>query len=202
MPNSKTLIKSVSLLFLMQITHAVAVTADTCNACHAPEVRQATQAPQLAGQDPSYLKKQLLHFQAGERGSAAADVYGQQMAAIAKTLSAAEAEQLAMHFSQQPTTATKTAEPTAAQLDQGRRLYIGSCGACHGNKAQGNLQLKAPMLAALESAYLQRQLTQFREGGRGTSTTDKPGRQMAMMSRQLTDSEIQAVAAYIGAGLP
>lgn len=203
MPTPKILLISASLLFLFNIDSAYAATADTCNACHAAAVRQATKAPQLAGQSASYLKKQLLQFQLGERGAAANDVTGQQMAAMAKTLTAAEIETLAIFYSQQ----TADAEPVAgaaannqhdaAQLDQGRRLYIGSCGACHGAKAEGNPTLNAPVLQMLGTDYLQLQLRHFRGAVRGSSKSDKPGRQMALMSRDLSDADIEAVAAYI-----
>ncbi|RVU35575.1 c-type cytochrome [Rheinheimera riviphila] len=208
----KTLKKSssalflLSLLLLLPVQWAVAATADTCNACHAAAVRKASKAPQLAGQSASYLKKQLLQFQLGERGAAANDMTGQQMAVMAKTLTAAEIETLAIFYSQQ----TAVAEPVtgsnasndAVQLDQGRRLYIGSCGACHGAKAEGNPALNAPVLQMLGKDYLQLQVRHFRDGVRGVSKTDKPGRQMALMSRELSDADIEAVAAYIGAELP
>lgn len=183
---------------------AVASNVDTCNACHADAVREATKAPQLAGQSAAYLKKQLLQFQVSERGAVASDTAGQQMAAMAKTLTAADIETLAVFYSQQTAAAGSQVnqKPDAAELDQGRRLYIGSCGACHGAKAEGNPALNAPVLQWLGKDYLQRQLQHFRDGARGLSKTDKPGRQMAMMSRQLTDADIAAVAAYIGAGLP
>ncbi len=204
MPTPKILLISASLLFLFNIDRVSAATAETCNACHAAAVRQASKAPQLAGQSASYLKKQLLQFQLGERGAVTTDVAGQQMAAMAKSLTAAEIENLAIFYSQQTATAETVAvdKQDAAQLDQGRRLYIGSCGACHGAKAEGNPTLNAPALQQLGAGYLQLQLQHFRDGVRGFNKTDKPGRQMALMSRQLTDADITAVAAYIGVGLP
>ncbi len=208
MQKNKILKISASLLFLFNIESAIATTAASCNACHAEAVRQTTKAPQLAGQSASYLKKQLLQFQSGERGAVATDVAGQQMAVLAKTLSEAEIETLAVFYSQQTPAARPVAgsqtnfKPDAAQLDQGRRLYIGSCGACHGAQAEGIAALNAPALQLQSTDYLQLQLRHFRDGVRGVSKTDKPGRQMALMSRQLTDADVAAVAAYIGAGLP
>ena len=197
---------SAILLFLFNIEAAIAITAASCDACHATAVRQATQAPQLAGQSASYLKKQLLQFQQDERGGAAADVGGQQMAAMAKTLTEAQVAELSQFYSKQkPDSASANngaanSNSNANQLDQGRRLYIGSCGACHGAKAEGNPALHAPALFLLDNRYLQLQLKHFRDGVRGVTKTDKPGRQMALMSRQLSDTDIQAVAAYISAG--
>lgn len=192
---------SAILLFLFNIEAGATTTVDSCEACHATAVRQATKAPQLAGQSASYLKKQLLQFQQGERGAAEGDVGGQQMAAMAKTLTEAQVEELSKFYSaQKPDNGAATANTNASQLDQGRRLYIGSCGACHGAKAEGNAALNTPALFLLDNSYLQLQLTHFRDGVRGTTKTDKPGRQMALMSRQLSDADIQAVAAYISVG--
>jgi len=197
---------SVILLFLFNIEAVAATTAASCDACHATAVRQITKAPQLAGQSASYLQKQLLQFQQGERGGAADDIGGQQMAAMAKTLTEAQVAELSQFYSaQKPDSGAAkhglaNTNSNAAQLDQGRRLYIGSCGACHGAKAEGNPALNAPALSLLDPGYLQLQLQHFRDGVRGISKTDKPGRQMALMSRQLSDADIQAVAAYISAG--
>ena len=174
----------------------------SCNACHAVENQLVSKAPSLAGQQQQYLKKQLLQFQTGERGAVAEDSMGMVMAAMAKPLSAGEIDELSTYFSALPLSVPAAPKIDAALLDKGRRIYIGSCGACHGNKAQGNLELKAPALNLLTQDYLLLQLQHFQTGVRGSSATDKPGRQMAMMSRTLTDADRQAVVAYIGAGLP
>jgi cytochrome c oxidase subunit 2 len=173
----------------------------TCNSCHAAENQQASKAPALAGQQQQYLKKQLVQFQNGERGATANDSQGQVMAAMAKSLSAEDIEQLASYFSALPSTVSTAPQLDAALLDKGRRIYIGSCGACHGNKAQGNVELKAPALQLLSRDYLWLQLQHFQTGVRGSSATDKPGRQMAMMSRTLSEADKQAVVAYLVSGL-
>ncbi len=175
--------------------------ANTCLGCHQPAVSAITGAPVLAGQQAFYLSKQLQQFQNGQRGSHATDVQGRQMAVLAATLSHDEITQLAGYFSRQavdlePQTAA------AALLDQGRRIYIGSCGACHGAKAEGNPAFSAPALPMLSAGYISLQLAHFKHGVRGTAQTDKPGRQMALISRSLSEQDMQAVAAYIGAGLP
>ncbi len=182
---------------------ASATTPASCQACHSDAARAAVQAPALNGQQQAYLRKQLQQLQAGERGGD--DSTAAPMLAIAKALNPAEIDALALHFSQQPYAPhAATGQPALSpqQQDAGRRLYIGSCGACHGDKAQGNQALHAPALSLQSAAYLSRQLQLFRNGARGNQKTDKPGRQMAMMARHLSDADIDAVAAYIGAGLP
>lgn len=190
------------LLYSAATPAAVPEKVSSCNACHAAENQLANKAPALAGQQQQYLKKQLLQFQAGERGATAKDSQGQVMAAMAMSLSAEDIDQLSTYFSALPLEVPSAPKVEAALLDKGRRIYIGSCGACHGNKAQGNLELKAPALQLLSRDYLLLQLQHFQSGVRGSSATDKPGRQMAMMSSTLSEADAQAVVAYIAVGLP
>jgi cytochrome c oxidase subunit 2 len=192
----------VIALYAAATQAAVPEKVSSCNACHAVENQLASKAPALAGQQQQYLKKQLVQFQSGERGASAKDSQGQVMAAMAKSLSASDIEELSVYFGALTAQPLAVKQSDAALLDKGRRIYIGSCGACHGNKAQGNPELKAPALQLLNQDYLLLQLQHFQTGVRGSSATDKPGRQMAMMSRTLTAADVQAVAAYIGAGLP
>ena len=176
--------------------------AASCGACHNAAVTNTTGAPELNGQHEFYLHKQLEQWQNGTRGQHPDDSRGQQMAAIAKTLTADDISILARYFSQLPVAAVTATTTDAALLDKGRRIYIGNCGACHGDKAQGNLALNAPALSMLRAEYLALQLNHFNSGVRGTAKSDRPGRQMALISRSLSPADIQAVAAYIGAGLP
>ncbi len=60
----------------------------TCAACHGPEGegRWSTNAPQLAGMDDWYLKRQLENFRQRIRGGHTQDIYGDQMSMMAATL--------------------------------------------------------------------------------------------------------------------
>ena len=59
-----------------------------CVACHGAngEGNQALNAPRLAGLDGAYLKRQYAAYASGQRGAAAEDRYGRQMAMMANTL--------------------------------------------------------------------------------------------------------------------
>ncbi len=177
-------------------TQALAV---TCNACHQPSMSAATGAPALAGQHAFYIRKQLDQWQNGERGAHPDDPQGALMAAQAKELSDADKSALAAYFSEQAPVFVDAPSVEGALLDQGRRLYIGSCGACHGPEGEGNPVFKAPALNLLRADYIRLQLNHFQNGIRGTTKSDKPGRQMAMMTRSLSEADMAAVAAYIEA---
>lgn len=172
-----------------------------CQSCHQADGsgNGALQAPALAAQQQDYLLRQLQHFQSGRRGAHPQDGTGAQMrAALPADLSAEELTALAGHFAALPAPAKAAQAIDAVLADKGRRIYINSCGACHGPKAEGVKALNAPSLRQLDAAYLQRQLEYFRTGVRGSDKTDKPGRQMALMARTLqNEQDIEQVIAYI-----
>ena len=55
-----------------------------------------------------------------------------------------------------------TAKPSA-----GAALFEAKCSTCHQANGAGNPQMKAPVIAGFDRAYVRHQLTQFRTGRRG-----------------------------------
>jgi cytochrome c oxidase subunit 2 len=79
----------------------------------------------------------------------------------------------------------------------GKALFA-PCAACHGQNAEGNPALKAPVLAGQEDWYLSRQLNYFKTGLRGADERDTFGLQMRPMAMILaTDQAVEDVVAYI-----
>lgn len=66
-----------------------------CSSCHGSKGQgnQALGAPRLAGQNNVYLARQLAAFRTGQRGAAANDKLGKQMATMSKLLPAGKVEQ-------------------------------------------------------------------------------------------------------------
>jgi cytochrome c553 len=171
-----------------------------CATCHGSrgEGTPSLGAPAIAGQQPAYLRRQLDSFRSGVRGTHPADVYGAQMrAASASTLrDDASLTMLVKHVASLPPTTVKPT--TKFDARNGNNLYQGKCGACHGGRAEGNEMLAAPRLAGLDTAYLVRQLKNFREGVRGTHPHDKYGRQMSLMAPLVVaEHDIADVVGYI-----
>ena len=80
---------------------------------------------------------------------------------------------------------------------RGKSLYA-TCGACHGQQAEGISAVNAPALNGLQPWYIVRQLQNFKQGIRGTNPKDTYGVQMAPMAQLLQDDQaMQDVAAYI-----
>jgi len=170
-----------------------------CVACHGNkgEGKPTLNAPAIAGQDAVYIERQLRNFRSNHRGAHKSDTIGAQMRAMATTLADdAAVMKVAGYVASLPKTVI--ASPAKGDLHNGNNLYHGKCGACHGGAAEGNSSLKAPRLAGLDAAYIERQFVNFRDGVRGTDAQDIPGRQMAMMAKTLPgERDLDDVIAFI-----
>lgn len=168
-----------------------------CVACHGDKGQGNPQlkAPQLAGQHSWYLQRQLQHFASDLRGQHSKDNLGQQMKLFASALSADDVRQINDYLAaQQPVLPTHNLQ---GDLKNGSRYYQAKCGACHGGKGEGNKAFQAPALVNLSPAYLQRQMHAFKQGIRGTEKADKYGRQMAMMAKTVSDTELADIVFFI-----
>jgi len=170
----------------------------TCIACHGAEGagNAVLNSPSLAGQEASYLERQLRHFREGIRGTDPGDILGLQMRGMAATL----ADEVAVANVVAYIGTLPPAQGTAVEYDQrnGENQYNATCGACHGGKAQGNSALNSPRLAGLDAAYLRRQYSNFAAGIRGSHADDRYGRQMKMMASVLaSEKDIDNVIGYI-----
>ena len=74
-----------------------------------------------------------------------------------------------------------------------------ACAACHGEAAQGNVELQAPALAGQDAAYLARQIQHFKAGIRGADSRDTQGAQMKAMAATLSDDDIVVLTEYLAA---
>lgn len=84
-----------------------------------------------------------------------------------------------------------------ADVAKGKALYV-NCVACHMDKGQGNVTLKAPSIAGQELDYMKRQIHKFKSGIRGSHPKDTEGLMMKPMMLMLkSDEDINNVAEYI-----
>ncbi len=73
-----------------------------------------------------------------------------------------------------------------------------SCQSCHEPDGSGNEAIGAPAIAGMDAQYLATQMRKFRDGIRGASIDDLPGRQMNLIASLITDdNEIDAIAQYV-----
>lgn len=149
--------------------------------------------PRLAGQLPTYLMKQIRDFRSGARQN-------DSMFIMARSLSDRDAADIFAYFSSQKVASEK------GDAEHGRRLFtqgdaargIPACAGCHGEAGQGQQVGDAayPRLAGQHRRYVTKQLTEWRAGERKNSQ----GGVMNMITRQLSDNDIDQLAAYV-AGL-
>jgi len=170
-----------------------------CSACHGANGmgNKALNAPQIAGQEPWYLERQLNNFKGGIRGANPKDTYGMQMRPMALTLANDQAvSDMAAFLSSMPV--SKSSESTVkGDTSAGKASYM-ICQTCHGPKGGGNRALNSPNLTGLQDWYIVRQLKNFKAGIRGTKSGDLFGMQMRPMAMTLAnDAAINNVAAYI-----
>ena len=99
-------------------------------------------------------------------------------------------------LSAQPTHAQIIARPEGDAL-AGQANYA-ICATCHGAQGEGNPALNAPKTAGQDAWYMRRQLSNYKQGLRGTHDDDVFGKQMAPMAMTLVDDvAINNVIAYI-----
>ena len=153
--------------------------AKACINCHGPQGNSSNaQIPILAGQKPTYLAAQLKNYQEGTRENT-------MMNALAADLSDDDIQNLAAYFSSQ-TPKSAGSDPELAK--QGEAKFT-LCMGCHGSSATGIGQF--PRLAGQHPEYIANQLKNFKEGIR-------KGGPMNAMAANLSEEDIEALAAYIG----
>lgn len=169
-----------------------------CSSCHGddgggkPEVN----APAIAGLGQWYVQAQLVKFRNGSRGGHFDDLAGMQMRPMAMSLTEQDVVTISALVSTMPKVATPTTV-TDGVAERGQAFYA-PCSACHGQKAEGNEQLKAPALATASDWYLLKQLQHFKDGVRGANALDVEGAQMRPMMQTLPNEQaMKDVVAYV-----
>lgn len=172
---------------------------EDCASCHGDAGNvDIPDVPDLGGQAPLYIFKQLSDYKSGTRASSI-------MNESAKTLSDRDMADLAAFYAAQkrapsPAKPAPSSDATVklASAGDGVRL-IPACDACHGDRGAGNAGFYG--MPALEGQKLQDlavQLTAFRAGERGNDVY----RVMRDVCKRLTDAEIAALASYYSGAPP
>jgi cytochrome c553 len=163
-----------------------ATLALNCTMCHGAQGMSASNAPNLAGQYPEVVIKQLLDYKSGKRNSSI-------MEALAKTLSGQDMTDLAAYYAYLPkarTAPTTYDETLPALVRVGAPLRnIAPCVSCHGGIDQ---KLGAPWIEGMPKDYLVQQLQAFKAGQRRNDSEA----QMRNVARTMTDAEIDDVSSF------
>ena len=161
----------------------------TCAGCHGETGNTAAGFPNLAGQPPTAIFKQLRDYASGHRTSPV-------MTAMTGNLTEVDMANLAAYFAAGTLAPTAdAARPSAAVLelvlngDPARGLP--PCASCHA--ARGG-PVGTPPLAGQPAAYLEQQLAAFATGARGNDIYGL----MRAVAAMLTPAEVTELAAYYG----
>ena len=167
----------------------------SCVECHGKDGNSVAEVwPNLAGQHPEYTIKQLKNFKQGENGPR----HNPSMYPQAKNLSEQDMADLAAFYATQK---VKLSEADADLLEKGQSIYRGgikdkgipACIGCHSNKGQGVALARFPKLTGQRAPYIVQQLKAFQEGARRNDLNGM----MRDIAKELTESEMEAVANYI-----
>ncbi|MEM9016559.1 MAG: c-type cytochrome [Verrucomicrobiota bacterium] len=171
-----------------------------CVACHGErgEGKEELKSPSIAGLPEWYIEEQFRKFRKGQRGAHQSDLPGQQMKAIAMSLSGEQIKEAARTVSAMPIILTEL-PPEEAELEKGRYLFANECMECHRYNGKGEVVFHSAQLISLNRSYLRRQLQNFHEGKRGASEDDISGNKMVDIASRLSDEEIEWLVDYIGA---
>lgn len=166
--------------------------AQVCAACHgANGISAVPMFPNLAGQQASYLTKQLIDIRDGAR-------VVPQMTGIVANMSDQDFADLAAYYAELDPNLGQ-ADPALAE--QGRKLYragdlakgIPACTGCHTPTGQGIGTAKYPALSGQHPEYTVATLQDFASGERDND----PNAIMRDIASKMSDEEMQAVASYV-----
>jgi cytochrome c553 len=163
-----------------------------CSTCHGPRgISTSPEFPILAAQQKAYLEAQIANFRARTRSEKDAHDF---MWGIAGNLDESIIDGIATYYSSQPPSPGRVTDP--ALVAKGMELFqkgvpdrgIPACQVCHGADAQGRDNF--PRLAGQHAKYVVKQLNYIQ-------TLVRAAPVMHGIVKDLTPSEIQAVAAYV-----
>ncbi len=163
---------------------------ETCAACHGPNGNSVVpDFPSLAGQQKTYLLREMLDYKEGRRHS---DV----MAPLMTQLGQEDMNRLADYYAAQQPAPGTVSKPELLAL--GKRIYlegntksgVPSCDGCHEENGEGSK--KFPRVAGQHVAYTLGQIEQYASGKRSNGV-----KVMRTIAERLTREEAEAVAEYM-----
>jgi cytochrome c553 len=156
-----------------------------CTMCHGARGLSPADTPNLAGEYPVTIYKELVDFKTGARVSAV-------MAPLVADLSDTDMRDLAAYYAYLPRVSDQpftTDVPPRIVASGAPMRGIAPCGACHGELAS---KAGAAWLEGQPAVYLRTQLEAFSSGVRRNDI----GEQMRNVARRMTQEEIDASSRF------
>lgn len=165
-----------------------------CAVCHRPEGwgTEDGSYPQIAGQWPTVIVKQLADIRARQRDTAIMYPF-----AVPRILGGAqEIADVAAYIARLPMTPHNGRGP-GDDLALGKRLYLEHCLACHGPQGRGDGTRHIPALRGQHYHYLVRELERIKLGTRRNADPE-----MRNKILNFTDRDMRSLADYLSRLLP
>ena len=164
-------------------------TFEVCSACHQLNGWGLPDGtfPQLAGQHPSVLIKQLADIRAQNRDNPTMYPF-----ALPSEIGGAQSiMDVATYISKLPMNPENGQGP-GDNLEHGEKLYKDNCVRCHGENGEGNAEKFYPLIQAQHYNYLVRQFQWIRDGKRRNANPD-----MVKQIAGFSDADMDAVLDYV-----
>jgi len=166
----------------------------TCAVCHRPEGwgTEDGSYPQIAGQLPTVIIKQLADIRARNRDNPIMYPF-----AVPRILGGPqEIADVAAYISRLPMAPHNSRGP-GHDLGLGERLYVENCADCHGRQGEGDIRKHIPVLWGQYYNYLVRDFEWIKTGKRRNADPE-----MRKQIRSFTDRDIRAVMDYVSRLIP
>lgn len=161
---------------------------EVCSACHMPEgwgLKDGT-FPQLAGQHPNVLIKQLADIRAGNRDNPTMYPF-----ALPSQIGGAQAlADVVAYMAKLPMNPDNGVGP-GTDLEHGKKLYEEHCVRCHGANGEGDNEKFYPRIQAQHYNYIVRQFREIKEGKRRNANPD-----MVKQVQEFSERDLLAVCDY------
>jgi cytochrome c553 len=164
-----------------------------CRGCHRADASGKAGAgyPQLAGQHPSVIIKQMTDVREGRR-----DSHRMLDFITEEVIPEEQIAHIAAYLYTLPVPVTN-GKGDGRMLELGKRLYDRDCAACHGKDGEGEGAKFYPRVAGQHFAYLYRESKESRDHGRRNSNAE-----MVRLIKNYTDADIDAVSDYMSRLVP
>ena len=165
-----------------------------CVACHGPEGWGDDNGsyPQIAGQLPGVIIKQLADIRAGNRDNPIMRAFSSRRALGG----AQEIADVAGYIAALPMT-SYNGQGSRRYLELGQDIYQRDCVDCHGENGEGDIKKHIPVIHGQHYEYLERQYRWIRNGRRRNANED-----MVEQIQNYSLKEEKAVLSYTASLLP
>ena len=166
--------------------------AGTCAGCH----NDTNANPQLEGQLPTYLYKQLVDYKNNSRKDPTTAMNG-----LASTLSEQDMADVAAFYGKQAAKLGKggASDPTGIVAKGDGKRMEPACASCHGGSGQGE-KVDTPRLVGQKADYLENTLLDYKECEPNSVKNCKRANdiysRMRLIASKLSDQEIKQLAEY------